>query len=307
MLGDKAASAAALAKLKERFPFSFHTVMGRLREGQAPDDILTHDAPNELKRSQRAPAANPLVEEAELLHVSGFNKSALKVLDWAIAEAAGAEPEFKLYLAEMKADTGENHTAIFLLSKILVDNPGFTSKKTLTLYFPSAFYSLFEKHSQGLDPYLLLAVARQESAFDARAVSSAKAKGLLQVVAKRIRRKKGQKDLLDPETNIQTGARMFSQMLAMNDRHVHLALSAYNAGPMRVTTWTKRYATADPLLFTDLIPFKETRAYVALILRNYYWYRKLHAPGEEALPWLAAKDSERPFWLGSPEIAAKTR
>ena len=251
------------------------------------------------------PAANTLVEEAELLHLCGFDRSASKVLDWAIHDTVLAEPEFRLYLAEMKSELLENHTSIFVLSKVLLDYPRFTSRKSLALYFPKAFLPLFEKHAAGLDPYLLLAVARQESAFDAKAVSSARAKGLLQVVAKRVRRQKGQKDLLDPETNIKTGAKLFSRMLEQNERRIHLALSAYNAGPKRAMIWLKRYATLDPILFIDVLPFKETRAYVALILRNYYWYRRLNNPTEVRLPWVGAEKKEHALWLGSKEAVAK--
>lgn len=303
-LGEKAAAEDALDKLKEYFPFAFHTILARLRNGQDPDDILDREAPKLMRRSDRVPAVNPLVEAAELLKASGLPKAESKVLDWAIADSATAEPELRIYLAQMKADLSETHHAIFLLSKILVENPRFASRKILLQYFPKAYLPLFEKHAQGqgLDPYLLLSVARQESAFDSRAVSTAKAKGLLQVVAKRSRRN----NLFDPETNIRTGAQMFSQMLAQNDRRVHLALSAYNAGPRRVMSWVKRYTTVDPILFIDLIPFKETRAYVALILRNYYWYRRLHNPAEARLPWIALNDADRTRWLSNPALATKT-
>jgi soluble lytic murein transglycosylase len=301
--GDKSGASATLDRLKTRFPFSFHTVMGRLREKQDPDDVLGRSAPHSSPRSSKSPTANLMVEAAERLEQAGFPKSAQKVLDWAVAEAAGSEPEFRLRLAELKAKGNELRPAILVLSQILLDNPEFVSRDTLSLYFPKAFLPLFEKHAGGLDPYLLLSVARQESAFDPRALSSAKAKGLLQLLPNRIRRKKFGKDLFDPETNVRAGSALLAQILDENEKKVYLALSGYNAGPRRIGEWTKRYPVTDPILFIDLIPYKETRAYVALILRNYYWYRRLHAPSDERLPWAAVDARERARWPGAPELA----
>jgi hypothetical protein len=54
-----------------------------------------------------------------------------------------------------------------------------------------------------------------------------------------------------------------------------------------VNSWRKRYPTDNRLLFLDLIPFRETREYVATILRNYFWYTKLYGPHAFAQPTFA--------------------
>lgn len=83
------------------------------------------------------------------------------------------------------------------------------------------------------------------------------------------------------------GVRFFSHLLDRYSGDVELALAAYNAGPDRVDEWMRRYPFVEnPMLFVDLIPFKETREYVASIARNYYWYLKLYeqqSPGARAL------------------------
>jgi soluble lytic murein transglycosylase len=304
--GDKPGASATLAKLKDKFPFSFHTVIARLKESQDPDDVLVRDLPAPAFRSKKVTVASTLVEEAELLRACAKadapSPAVSKVLDWAIEESKDAEPEFRLYLAELKAEGGEVHSAIFVLSKILIDYPRFVSRKTLELYFPKAFLALFQKEAQGLDPFLLLSVARQESAFNPRAVSAAHAKGLLQLVGRHARRRRGQ-SIFDPETNIRAGAKLINQMLAENEGRLSLALGAYNAGPRKVGLWLKRYPTGDPVLFIDLIPYKETRAYVALILRNYYWYRRMYNPGEHRIPWAAMNERERALWPDTPSVA----
>jgi soluble lytic murein transglycosylase len=75
------------------------------------------------------------------------------------------------------------------------------------------------------------------------------------------------------------GVKFFSSLLDRFSGDAELALAAYNAGPERVDSWLKRYPVANRALFVDLIPFRETRDYVSLIARNYYWYQALYGLG----------------------------
>ena len=70
--------------------------------------------------------------------------------------------------------------------------------------------------------------------------------------------------------------RFFSRLNERYGGEAELALAAYNAGPENVDIWQARYPVANRLLFVDLIPFRETREYVASIARNYFWYKKLY-------------------------------
>ena len=54
-----------------------------------------------------------------------------------------------------------------------------------------------------------------------------------------------------------------------------LGLAAYNAGPRAATAWTKRFSYADPDTFVERIPYRETRKYVKLVLKNYAIYKAL--------------------------------
>ncbi len=60
-------------------------------------------------------------------------------------------------------------------------------------------------------------------------------------------------------------------------------LAAYNAGPSPVQTWNERYGDTAGLLAIDLIPYKETRLYVSIILRNAYWYARLFSTQNDPL------------------------
>lgn len=279
-LKDKDGAQTAVEKLRARYPFSFHTLVAMSTSNLDPGDILKRTASLAVKRSQTYPDINRLIEQVELLRRIDQRDAAGKVLSWAIAEAQDAEPELRLYLAELKTDMSDYRLRISLLSEVLYKFPTLVTRETMDLYFPKVYFPILEKNSSGIDPYFLLSVARQESAFNVRAVSTAKAKGLLQIVPKTGRRFWSQKkmDLTDPDTNVQIGARYLQELLRKMNGQVHFALAAYNAGENRIAIWETRYQTTEPVLFIDLIPYRETREYVAAILRNYFWYRRIHAP-----------------------------
>lgn len=267
-----------LTTLRTKYPFSFHTLVALTNKEEDPGDILSKDLKLTYLSSQ-TPLLNQLLSDIELLKKHQKEEAARKVLDWAIALSDSAEPEMKLYLADLKGEQGDYVSKISLLSEVLYKNPDLVTKPTLESYFPKLYFPFFEKNDVGLDPLFLISIARQESAFNPNARSSAKAKGLLQVLTSTARRffPKKKINLYDPETNVTVGARYLQELLTRTNNQVPLALAAYNAGEGRLAEWLKRYQTTNPILFMDIIPYRETREYVSSILRNYYWYRKLHS------------------------------
>ena len=145
------------------------------------------------------------------------------------------------------------------------------------LRFPLAFADAITAAAQSneLDSHLLFALARQESAFDASATSPAGARGLMQVMpatAKSTARKykipyrKGA-ELYNPATNIAIASRYYRELLKRFDGSRILASAAYNAGPTRVTEWLNKSDGTLPLdIWIEVIPYRETRAYVRNIL-----------------------------------------
>lgn len=280
-LSRAAPAKTTLQLMKSRYPFSFHTLVALTATKNDPGEILAKSLTLPLKRSMQAPITNILIEQVELLREFSFHASAAKVLDWTIAQTTALEPEVRIYLAELKREQGDYPSKIAILSEVLYKNPSVVSKESMELYFPKVFFPIFEKNAAGIDPLFLLAVARQESAFNVRAVSNANAKGLLQVHPRSAPRfNRGSKaNLLDPQKNVEIAARMFIDLTKRMNGQIHLALGAYNAGPGRISTWTSRYPTDEPILFIDLVPYRETREYIASVLRNYYWYRRIHQEG----------------------------
>lgn len=133
-----------------------------------------------------------------------------------------------------------------------------------------------------LDPYLAAAIIREESQYDARAVSRVGAIGLMQLMpstAQAVAQRNGsavsRDDLFDHETNIRFGVRYLDQLLGQFNGNIIHAVAAYNAGPPVVTRWISKFGDKDPDEFVEMIPYQETRQYVRRVLRSYREYRRL--------------------------------
>ena len=154
------------------------------------------------------------------------------------------------------------------------------------LLFPQPYWSDLVANSQrnGLDPYLVASLIRQESEFNAGVVSHANAWGLMQLlpsVGKAAARKQGLKgfntnQLLNPGINLQLGTLNLKQVLDRFGGQVEYALAAYNAGDVPVRQWMSSGDYKDISEFVESIPYTETREYVQAILRNREMYRALY-------------------------------
>jgi soluble lytic murein transglycosylase len=135
---------------------------------------------------------------------------------------------------------------------------------------------------------MIHAIARQESQFDRQIVSSAGARGLMQLMpgtAREVAGKLGMgyelSSLYDPHYNIRLGSTYFQQMLRYYGGSYPLAVAAYNAGPGNVNKWLR--ANGDPRLpggdivqWIEDIPIYETRNYVQRVLENAVVYDLLN-------------------------------
>jgi soluble lytic murein transglycosylase len=138
--------------------------------------------------------------------------------------------------------------------------------------------------ANGLDPYLVASLIRQESEFNPAAISHANAYGLMQLLpevgkqtAKQIKFKHySTADLLDPSANLKLGAKYFKSMIDEYNGQVEYALAAYNAGTNRVAEWRAAATYKDVPEFVESIPFTETREYVQAIMRNRAMYKKIY-------------------------------
>jgi len=161
--------------------------------------------------------------------------------------------------------------------------------------YPLAYRSLVERFCKGarVDPDLLQALMREESALDPRALSWAGALGLTQLmlstaqaVAQELRlAKPSAEGLFEPSLNIQLGAAYLGHLLVRFGGNAIYALASYNAGASTVERWRASHRGLELDAFVEEIPLAETRAYVKRVLRSYNAYRLLGGrPLLSALP-----------------------
>jgi len=168
-------------------------------------------------------------------------------------------------------------------------------------YYDTALYPSTPWSPQSgfkIDPALINAIMRQESRFDPLAESASGARGLMQLMpdtasyiggSKSWKSKEGQHKLLNPTINLELGQNYLIDLLGQKHIRGDLLsmLIAYNAGPGNLRRWQKLWPDVnDPLLFIELIPSSQARAYVERVLANYWIYRLregLETPTLEAL------------------------
>jgi len=135
-----------------------------------------------------------------------------------------------------------------------------------------------------VEPMLVAGLIRQESVFQADAISRAGAVGLMQVLpktgrllARRLKVGYARAKLFDPEYNLLLGT-LYLGDLVRAQATAEAALAAYNAGEERVAAWQAERRYDEPAEFVESIPFTETREYVQIVMRNADVYRQLYGP-----------------------------
>lgn len=279
ILGQKDSSREARESLLVQHPMSFHNLAANGNTAKSIDWITRETAPPIAFRSLVRPDLNGMIRSIETLIKVGSSDLAAEFADRAISKIQQTEPEVRLYIAALMHNTNHALAKFKIMTALFNDAPRTVSGPTMRLFFPLWFFDLVEPQSgEELDPLLVTALIRQESAFNIKAQSRVGARGLMQLMpaTARMLAPVRKSKLFDPKTNIALGTLYLRKRLAQYNGDVELTLAAYNAGFARVDEWKRRYPTDNRILFIDLIPFKETRDYVSSILRNYYWYTKLY-------------------------------
>tara|TARA_E500000178_G_scaffold326337_1_gene354475 strand:+ start:855 stop:2579 length:1725 start_codon:yes stop_codon:yes gene_type:complete len=146
---------------------------------------------------------------------------------------------------------------------------------------------------------LVMSIIRQESRFDQRGKSPAKAQGLMQilpstagfVMKNKNYRGKLRHDLLVPEKNIFIGEKYINLLLnePLISGDLIKLLAAYNGGPGNLNKWLKNTNfNNDPLLLIETIPSRETRNYIKEVLKNIYMYNDKYKINNEKFEELAS-------------------
>jgi soluble lytic murein transglycosylase-like protein len=156
-------------------------------------------------------------------------------------------------------------------------------KELLAAYYPRPYATEMAAavslpQAAAVPEWLFYALARTESLFDPGAASGPGARGLAQLMPATARAvAKGLKieapDLDDPAVNLKLGTVFLADQFRTLGRWPQ-ALAAYNAGAGRVRSWQKAGMGDDPIIFSELVPFEETRNYIRRIIEGaavYAW------------------------------------
>jgi soluble lytic murein transglycosylase len=305
--GNPAMARAFYQKLSDRFHNYYYAEFGRQRlRGLSSGGAASQASPTEpppryalldrvspLSTAGRITASDPpddnlRVARARLLSNGGLADMAVRELQAAASQEGGswAPPE----MARVYQDGGRYDRGIEIMKRstpnyFAVDIPDLPRPYWEAL-FPKAYWPDLRKYSvlNGLDPYMVASLIRQESEFNALAISRANAVGLMQLlpktgktVAKQVKLKGySAPQLYTPAVNLELGTRYFKDMVDKYNGQFEYALAAYNAGSDRVGDWLGQGHYRDPQEFVESIPFTETREYVQAILRNANVYRQLY-------------------------------
>lgn len=294
--------------------------LGRAEEAQSriPDALAAYRKAAEFPETFYGQLALARVEDNPLLRL----KSGVSVT---LPEARAAfEADERVRAIRLLSDVGEKDVARLFATRMSADQPDAKRLQLLSELMLSLGDSamsvrvakLASYNGVLLTPYLdpmvalpslpggamapesalVLGLTRQESEFDSGAVSTAGARGLMQLMPATARRAAGTlrmpyraRDLTaQPEYNMQLGMATLNDYLAQWGGSYILGIASYNAGVGNVSRWVEAYGdprdpTIDPVDWIELIPFGETRNYVQRVLENAGVYRNLLAGREERL------------------------
>ena len=216
-----------------------------------------------------------IYKRIEALKFLGMNKEAIDEIKIALGFKKGLE-EFR-YLAYAAYELDEYKSILYFAESI-------KEKEFLPLAYPLGFWDIVSDvaESEGVDPYLIIALIREESRFDPAAVSSAGAVGLMQLMPFTAHRIKNElkirlsdvSEIQEVDKNISIGTRYFSKLLKEFGR-VPFAIAAYNAGENKLRKWLHESNHNGIDEFIEDIPYQETKNYVKKVLKSYWQYKTL--------------------------------
>jgi soluble lytic murein transglycosylase len=297
--GKIAEARAYYQKDVERFPQTYfgHAAAMHLSK-LAPAD---GDPPDILDKIPPAPSLRPFDEpipaaaadrwaRAQALRTIAFDASA--ELELKNAYFATSSPRFLYEAAQAAFDQG-HFAAGMAYGRIIV--PNFDARKIDDLpidvwkvLYPLPYESVIRREAakNNFDPLLAAGLMRQESTFQADALSPTNAIGLMQVepktgklLAKQLRVSFSAKKLFEPDYNIRLGMLYISNLVRLTGAPEY-ALAAFDAGEDRIAAWKAERNYDEIPELVESIPFSETRDYVQIVLRNSEVYRMIYGqPG----------------------------
>ncbi len=304
--GDTAAAFVAWRHLAGEHPFGHYGHLGReelLLRNALPDSLawgrMLNRAEGDALRTwldgamPGAPVPAEGTGESRYLPVSalfgfGLDTLAVLTLQARVNAAPGAlRPlyEAAILCREAGFDFEAYRFGLRLADRLPLEQWPSAPVAVLRLFYPPSYDDLVRPVAEqaGVPPRLVLALIKQESGFDPRAVSRVGARGLMQLMpatGSEQARKEGMTgfhpdSLFDPAVNVRLGVAYLRDVLRRHDGDVAVALARYNAGPTAVERWMPRLRGRPIEDIAEDIGYAETREYVKRVGANWKTYRVL--------------------------------
>ena len=298
---DITAARAYYEEILREYPNYYYNVVARERMkeiGTGPASAKVNEFLRGIDFPQRSRALNfepnatarVRIERARLLASAGLD-------DWAVGElryAAQNEDQphvLAVELATMTTKTAGPDQAMRYIKRYAGNYLYLPIESAPAefwkLAFPLPYRAELERFARqnGLDPFLVAALIRQESEFNPKAVSRMNARGLTQILpgtgrelSRRLKVKAyGTASLFVPVVNLQLGTFYLKTIVDSLGGRWEAALAAYNAGPSRARAWSSWGEFREPAEFIETVPFSETRNYIQTVLRNADTYRRIYS------------------------------
>lgn len=248
--------------------------------------------PIKLDPDKPEPALERFKDDERFVRLAYFSARGYPEAEWealAIGEALKTDPSpDAMYLAMGEAGATAYSAMQFASTSGFGESAdGSVSLTRLRIRYPRAYWEQVAPlaHEVGVDPYLMLSIARQESTYRPGLTSIAGAKGVMQLMPdtakwlvktdERVPASDATK-LGDPRSSLRLGAHYLKLMLDRYNGNMVYALAAYNGGPGNCDKWQKQFKGATFSEFIEFIPFVETRNYVKRVLANYVTYHSIY-------------------------------
>jgi soluble lytic murein transglycosylase len=279
----------------ERYPetyFGQHAALRLEKLGQGdedPPEFLAQIPPPPPLRPFDEPIASAAMDRwtrAQALRSIAFDSAA--ELELKSAYFGAGSPRLLFEAAQAAFDQG-HFAAGMAYGRLIV--PNFDARKfsDVPLIVWKTLYPLpyepalrREAAKNSFDPMLAAGLIRQESTFQADAVSPKNAVGLMQVLpqtgrlmARQLRVRYTKTSLYQPDFNLEVGMVYVAGLLRSLGAPEY-ALAAFNAGEDRIALWRSERNYDEIPELVESIPFTETRDYVQIVLRNAEVYRRIY-------------------------------
>ena len=256
---------------------SYYGQLARARLGLP--DLGLRGPPNFPATEKASLRKLEVVRAVEILYA--LNERDLVAPIYAELGESGTDVAGLAELGELAGECGDGR------SMVLLGQAALARGLPLDYYaFPVVGLPEYRPIAPPIEPAVAYSIARQESHFNQKIVSSAHAMGLMQVTpdsaedsAKRYKVAYNRARLLsDPVYNMQMGAAELSMLIHSYNGSYIMTFAGYNAGRGRVRQWVAAYGDprdpkVDPVDWVERIPLAETRNYVERVMENLQVYR----------------------------------